>query len=94
MTYLHNSDELSLAIEACSWDNATLLNELHDKLNEIQILNKVWNHDERCLNVDNDKELRAYRNVTSIRYRGDLVNLTVEVSVRDYEIIVKDEQTA
>lgn len=94
MTYLHNDNELNLAIEASSWSNAYLLSELHRKLNEIQILNKVWNHDERCLNVDNDKELRAYRNVTSIRYRGDLVNLTVEVSVRDYEIIVKDEQTA
>tara|TARA_R110002167_G_scaffold201692_1_gene405372 strand:- start:209 stop:490 length:282 start_codon:yes stop_codon:yes gene_type:complete len=93
MTYLHNDDELSLAIGACSWDNATLLNELHDKLNEIQILNKVWNQDERCLNVDNDKELRAWRNVTSIRYRGDLVNLTVELTVRESDIL-RDEQTA
>ena len=93
MTYLHNDNELNLAIEASTWSNAYLLSELHRKLNEIQILNKVWNHDERCLNVDNDKELRAWRNVTSIRYRGDLVNLTVELSVTDYETILKDEQT-
>jgi hypothetical protein len=93
MTYLHNDNELNLAIEASSWDNATLLSELHRKLNEIQILNKVWNHDERCLNVDNDKELRAWRNVTSIRYRGDLVDLTVELTVRESDIL-RDEQTA
>ena len=77
MTYLHNSDELSLAIEACSWDNATLLNEIHDKLNEIHILNKVWNDSARSLNVHNDREIRAWRNVTSIRYRGNLVDLNL-----------------
>jgi len=75
MTYLHNSDELSLAIEACSWDNATLLNELHDKLNEIQILQKVWNDSARTLDVDNGKEIRAWRNVTSIRYRQTIIDL-------------------
>ena len=77
MTYLHNDNELSLAIGACSWDNATLLNELHDKLNEIEILNKVWNGSARSLDVGNDRELRAWRNVTSIRYRGNLVDLNL-----------------
>ena len=77
MTYLHDSDELSLAIEACCWDNATLLNELHDNLNRIQILNKVWNDSARSLNVHNDREIRAWRNVTSIRYRGNLVDLNL-----------------
>jgi len=83
MTYLHNSDELSLAIEACSWDNATLLNALHDRLNEIQILNKVWNDSGRRL-TENGAEIRAWRNVTSIRYRRSLVNLN----------LLEDEETA
>lgn len=76
MTYLHNSDELSLAIEACSWDNATLLNQLHNRLKEIQVLNKVWNDSERRPTGDG-REVREWRNVTSIRYRGNLVKLNL-----------------
>ena len=76
MTYLHNDDELSLAIEACSWDNATLLNQLHSRLKEIQVLNKVWNDSERRPTRDG-REVREWRNVTSIRYRGNLVKLNL-----------------
>ena len=76
MTYLHNSDELSLAIEACSWDNAKLLSELHDRLREIQVLTKVWNDSKRRPTGDG-REVRDWRNVTSIRYRGNLVDLNL-----------------